>query len=247
MMSPDSLMSYLKSEKKNDFIDNLFLLKSDRESDILNKITPLSWNDFCDLIFDRTSNSTESEIEEDERDINSRYFTKNITPKYRNSNNSNSTCGTNNHNLSTLEEGGNALNNSTKEKITKKQKIFEITKKSKTNPILINHKRLRVRRKGAFVDWQTIEVPREKHFHLDRKKHRLVFQRKHLKVLYSVVGLGFPINFNKCFELIKEHVGDKTRQNFGNKKSFHIIMINGNETITTFADKQKICMAKRKK
>ena len=87
-------------------------------------------------------------------------------------------------------------------------------------------------------DWNSIEVPKEKHFHFDRKKHRIVFQRKHLKVIYSIVDLDYPFNFIKCFNMIKDHIGDKTVQNYKEGKSFHIIKINNEEKIVTFKDKR---------
>ena len=92
--------------------------------------------------------------------------------------------------------------------------------------------------KNQNIDWDNIEVPKEKHFHFDRKKHRIVFQRKHLKVIYSVIGLSPPIDFLKCFNMIKEQIGDKTLQNFGKGKSFHIIRENGQEKIVTLKDKK---------
>ena len=92
--------------------------------------------------------------------------------------------------------------------------------------------------KNQNINWDAIEVPKEKHFHFDRKKHRIVFQRKHLKVIYSIIGLSPPINFSKCFNMIKEHIGDKTLQNFGKGKSFHIIREGGEEKIVTLKDKK---------
>ena len=72
----------------------------------------------------------------------------------------------------------------------------------------------------------------------DRKKHRIVFQRKHLKVIYSIVDLTYPFDFNKCFDMIKKHIGDKTVQNYDKGKSFHIIRINNEERIVTLKDKK---------
>jgi len=111
-------------------------------------------------------------------------------------------------------------------------KIFKIKKN--------REKKNRVRQ---FINWDTIQVPKEKHFNFDRIKHRIIFQRKHLKVIYSLIGLSPPIDFIKCFDLIKNHIGDKTLQNFGKVKSFHIIRKNGNEKIVMLKDK-KIQMKK---
>lgn len=112
----------------------------------------------------------------------------------------------------------------------------------------INKKKLnRKRRRMSQEKWELVFVPKEKHFMLDRKKHRIVFQRKHLKVIYSVVHLQFPINFQKCFEKIKQHVGDKTKENFGNRKSFHFIEVNGNEEIMLLNEKKDILRKEKNK
>ena len=92
--------------------------------------------------------------------------------------------------------------------------------------------------KKFICDWDNIPVPKEKHFHFDRKKHRIVFQRRHLKVIYSIVDLAYPFDFNKCFDMIKKHIGDKTVQNYDKGKSFHIIRINNEERIVTLKDKK---------
>ena len=92
--------------------------------------------------------------------------------------------------------------------------------------------------KKFLCDWDNIQVPKEKHFHFDRKKHRIVFQRRHLKVIYSIVDLDIPFDFNKCFDMIKKHIGDKTVQNYDKGKSFHIIKINNEEKIVTLKDKK---------
>ena len=92
--------------------------------------------------------------------------------------------------------------------------------------------------KKFMCDWDNITVPKEKHFHFDRKKHRIVFQRRHLKVIYSIVDLAYPFDFNKCFDMIKKHIGDKTVQNYDKGKSFHIIKINNEERIVTLKDKK---------
>ena len=47
-----------------------------------------------------------------------------------------------------------------------------------------------------------------------------------------------PFDFNKCFDMIKKHIGDKTVQNYDKGKSFHIIKINNEERIVTLKDKK---------
>ena len=121
---------------------------------------------------------------------------------------------------------------------TKQNKIFKI---EKNNFKCLNQKRIYGEKtKKIICDWDNIKVPKEKHFHFDRKKHRIVFQRKHLKVIYSIVDLTYPFNFNKCFDIIKEHIGDKTVQNYKEGKSFHIIKINNEEKIVTLKDKKML-------
>ena len=136
------------------------------------------------------------------------------------------------------------LNNSLSAQNKSNKKIFNIVKVPKNKQQIfqcLQKKRLPgdSRWGKKFVcDWENIPVPKEKHFHFDRKKHRIVFQRRHLKVIYSIVDLTYPFNFNKCFEMIKEHIGDKTVQNYDKGKSFHIIKINNEEKIVTLKDKK---------
>ena len=129
----------------------------------------------------------------------------------------------------------------------KKKKIFEVIKVSrydKENNYLLKKRKCRGRgkskRQKTDIDWDNIPVPKEKHFHLDRKKKRIVFQRKHLKFIYSIGNLAPPLNFEELFNLIKEHVGDKTLANYGNGKSYHIIRIGGKLIVTTFKEKKKL-------
>ena len=124
-----------------------------------------------------------------------------------------------------------------------KNRIFNIEKYPRFKELkkffnISNDKEGKKHYKNQTVDWDMIQVPKEKHFHFDRKKHRIVFQRKHLKVIYSIISLSPPINFIKCFNMIKEQIGDKTLQNFGKGKSFHIIRENGEEKIVTLKDKK---------
>jgi hypothetical protein len=136
------------------------------------------------------------------------------------------------------------LNNSLSAQNKSNKKIFNIVKVPKNKQQIfqcLQKKRLPgdSRWGKKFVcDWDNIPVPKEKHFHFDRKKHRIVFQRRHLKVIYSIVDLTYPFNFNKCFDMIKEHIGDKTVQNYDKGKSFHIIKINNEEKIVTLKDKK---------
>ena len=151
----------------------------------------------------------------------------------------------NNINNSITIQPQNQMNNK-----NKKSKIFNIVKSPRQKEKKIGYKIFKIKknrhkknRKRQFINWDTIQFPKEKYFNFDRIKHRIIFQRKHLKVIYSLNGFSPPINFIKCFDLIKNHIGDKTLQNFGKVKSFHIIRKNGNEKIVTLKDK-KIQMKK---
>ena len=128
----------------------------------------------------------------------------------------------------------NPINKLGNEKIFKIEKI----KHKKIFKCMQRKRELGDKSKKNWCDWDNITVPKEKHFHFDRKKHRIVFQRKHLKVIYSIVDLAYPFNFSKCFDMIKNHIGDKTLQNYKEGKSFHIIKINNQEKIVTFKDKK---------
>jgi hypothetical protein len=140
---------------------------------------------------------------------------------------------------------------------TGKKRIFKVVKiprnkKQKVEgeeDILKKKRRQRRRhnRKGDDIDWDNIPVPKEKHFHLDRKKKRIVFQRKYLKMIYSIVDLEYPFDFNELFNLIKIHVGDKTVENYGNKKSFHIIKIKDELIIVTMKEKKLILKGSKTK
>ena len=130
-----------------------------------------------------------------------------------------------------------------KEKNNEHKRIFNIVKIPKNKKIFQCLQRKREygeRSKKMIFDWDNIKVPKEKHFHFDRKKHRIEFQRRHLKVIYSIVDLTYPFNFNKCFDMIKKHIGDKTVQNYKAGKSFHIIKINNEEKIVTLKDKKML-------
>ena len=131
------------------------------------------------------------------------------------------------------------------------KKIFNIVKVPRSKQQIfqcLQKKRIDCRPGKKFLcDWDSIPVPKEKHFHFDRKKHRIVFQRKHLKVIYSIVDLTYPFDFNKCFDMIKKHIGDKTAQNYDKGKSFHIIKINDEEKIVTLKDKKILLKQNKKK
>jgi len=135
-----------------------------------------------------------------------------------------------------------------------KKKIFKVIRmpgRIGLNDMKYLKKKRRPRKRGknktknSDIDWDNIPVTKEKHFHLDRKKKRIIFQRKYLKMLYSIVDLEYPFNFLELFELIKKHVGDKTATNYGNGKSFHIIKIDDKLIIVTMKEKKIILKSKK--
>ena len=137
------------------------------------------------------------------------------------------------------------------------KKIFEIIKFPRNNNKCNNNsnnkclirKRIktfkkRKKRENKFNLLINEEIPKQKHFHFDKKKQRIVYQRNHLKVIYSIIGLSPPYNFKKYFNMIEKQIGDRTNQDFNNKKkSFHIIRVDGEEKIVTL-DEKKINMKK---
>ena len=141
-----------------------------------------------------------------------------------------------------LTRNDNNNNNINEILVDDNKKIFRIVKVGRYRDL--PHKKRRGRGKYKSkkndIDWDNIQTPKEKHFHLDRKKKRIVFQRKHLKMIYSIANLPYPFNFTELYKLIDEHVGDKTVNNYGNKKSYHIIRINGKTIITTMKEKKNL-------
>ena len=144
------------------------------------------------------------------------------------------------YDLTKNDNNNNTLNELFTDNKTKQ--IFRIVKVGRYRDL--PHKKRRGRGKYKSkkndIDWENIITPKEKHFHLDRKKKRIVFQRKHLKMIYSIANLPYPFNFSELYRLIDEHVGDKTVYNYGNKKSYHIIKINGKTIITTMKEKKNL-------
>ena len=179
-------------------------------------------------------------ISDDDMDDTYRYEIKKVRPITTCNNKFNDGFKTSinffsNFNLSNISNNNSPINN------YDNKKIFKIVKTPKNKKIFQCLQRKTVyddKNRKYFCDWENIVVPKEKHFHFDRKKHRIVFQRRHLKVIYSIVDLAYPFNFHKCFDMIKKHIGDKTVQNYNEGKSFHIIKINNEEKIVTLKDKK---------
>ena len=175
------------------------------------------------------------------------YYNNNINIININDNNDNNY--NNDNNISSDDK-----KSSNKNKYNNKKKIFNVIKDEKYNN-LKDMKYLKKKRKprkrrnrtnNGEIDWDNIPVPKEKHFHLDRKKKRIIFQRKYLKMIYSIVDLEYPFDFRQLFNLIKLHVGDKTATNYGNGKSFHIIKIDDKYIIVTMKEKKLILKSKKK-
>ena len=198
-----------------------------------------------EFIKEMTSKNIMSDNEDDDLDDTRRYEITNFRPLTTNNiinhnNYKQSSDIFSNFNYSNYL---NEYENQNENKFVHNKRIFNIIKVPKNKKIFqcLQRKREYGERSKKFMfDWDNIKVPKEKHFHFDRKKHRIVFQRRHLKVIYSIVDLTYPFDFNKCFDMIKSHIGDKTVQNYGTGKSFHIIKINNEEQIVTLKDKKKL-------
>ena len=225
----------LKEEEKND--EKSLSEESNFENFIKREFTK-----------EMTSKNNISDEEDDDFDDTRRYEIENYRHiKTTNNINYNNNNSNNNHTSSNIfccnNNNINSFSNLSNEKPMNnmQKKIFNIVKIPKNKNIfqcLQRKREIGEKSKKFLLDWDNIKVPKEKHFHFDRKKHRIVFQRRHLKVIYSIVDLTYPFNFNKCFDMIKKHIGDKTIQNYGKGKSFHIIKINNEEKIVTLKDKK---------
>ena len=233
--------------------NNEFILKEVEKNDEMSFSEESNFQSFIkrEFLKEMTNKNfiLENEDEDDDFDDTRRYeiinYKKSHTESKSNSNSNNTNINNISHNCKTcvnifsVNNTSNILN--TSKEIINRQKIFNISKIPKNKKIFQCLERKREygeRSKKFFCDWDNIKVPKEKHFHFDRKKHRIVFQRKHLKVIYSIVDLTYPFDFNKCFNMIKQHIGDKTVHNYGSGKSFHIIKINNEEKIVTLKDKK---------
>ena len=237
------------------FYGNQFILKEEEKNDEKSLSEESNFQNFIkrEFIKEMTSKNNISDDEDEDMDDTRRYEIINYKQTYANIN----TIPNTNINISINNDINNDntdnniksksinifsvtnTNSNSNHKIHKK--IFNIVKIPKNKKIFQCLQRKREfgeRSKKFMFDWDNIIVPKEKHFHFDRKKHRIVFQRRHLKVIYSIVDLTYPFDFVKCFDMIKKHIGDKTIQNYGKGKSFHIIKINNEEKIVTLKDKK---------
>lgn len=158
------------------------------------------------------------------------------------------------NNINDISYDNKKCNNEKCNIIKNKEKIFKVIKDMKyrkLKDIKYLEKKRKIRKRGKNksknndIDWDNIPVPKEKHFHLDRKKKRIIFQRKYLKMIYSIVDLEYPFDFLELFNLIKKHVGDKTVKNYGIGKSFHIIKIDDELLIVTMKEKKSILKSKK--
>ena len=235
------------------FYGNQFILKEEEKNDEKSLSEESNFQNFIkrEFIKEMTSKNNISDDEDDDMDDTRRYEIINYKQTYANINtipntniNINNDINNDNTDNNIKSKSINIFsvtntNSNSNHKIHKK--IFNIVKIPKNKKIFQCLQRKREfgeRSKKFMFDWDNIIVPKEKHFHFDRKKHRIVFQRRHLKVIYSIVDLTYPFDFVKCFDMIKKHIGDKTIQNYGKGKSFHIIKINNEEKIVTLKDKK---------
>ena len=263
-----SCLDYLENEQpviKNEIVmsdlnlyrNEYISLKEEEKNDEKSFSEESNFQNFIKREFTKeiTSKNNISESEDDDMDDTRRYEIENFRPLTTNNILNNNLRASSNfftnyispdisndhkllNNIEPIDNTDHIENNKNKHK-----RIFNIVKVPKNKKIFqcLQRKREYGERSKKFMfDWDNIKVPKEKHFHFDRKKHRIVFQRRHLKVIYSIVDLTYPFNFNKCFEMIKKHIGDKTVQNYKAGKSFHIIKINNEEKIVTLKDKKML-------
>jgi hypothetical protein len=244
------------------FYGNQFILKEEEKNDEKSLSEESNFQNFIkrEFIKEMTSKNNISDDEDDDMDDTRRYEIINYKQIYANINNIPNTNININNDINNDNTDNNIksksinifsvtnTNSNSNHKIHKK--IFNIVKIPKNKKIFQCLQRKREfgeRSKKFMFDWDNIIVPKEKHFHFDRKKHRIVFQRRHLKVIYSIVDLTYPFDFIKCFDMIKKHIGDKTIQNYGKGKSFHIIKINNEEKIVTLKDKKLLLKENKNK
>ena len=244
------------------FYGNQFILKEEEKNDEKSLSEESNFQNFIkrEFIKEMTSKNNISDDEDDDMDDTRRYEIINYKQIYANINNIPNTNININNDINNDNTDNNIksksinifsvtnTNSNSNHKIHKK--IFNIVKIPKNKKIFQCLQRKREfgeRSKKFMFDWDNIIVPKEKHFHFDRKKHRIVFQRRHLKVIYSIVDLTYPFDFIKCFDMIKKHIGDKTIQNYGKGKSFHIIKIKNEEKIVTLKDKKLLLKENKNK
>ena len=248
-----SCVEYLENEApviKNDIImsdlnlygNEYISLKEEEKNDEKSLSEESNFQNFIKREFTKeiTNKNNISDSEDDDLDDTRRYEIPNFKPLTTNNINNNYKTTSNyfsNLNSSIISNENKPVNNNEHKRIFN---IVKIPKNKKIFQCLQRKREFGERSKKSLFDWDNIKVPKEKHFHFDRKKHRIVFQRRHLKVIYSIVDLTYPFNFNKCFDMIKKHIGDKTVQNYNAGKSFHIIKINNEEKIVTLKDKKML-------
>ena len=244
------------------FYGNQFILKEEEKNDEKSLSEESNFQNFIkrEFIKEMTSKNNISDDEDDDMDDTRRYEIINYKQIYANINNIPNTNININNDINNDNTDNNiksksinifsVTNTNRNSNLKIHNKIFNIVKIPKNKKIFQCLQRKREfgeRSKKFMFDWDNIIVPKEKHFHFDRKKHRIVFQRRHLKVIYSIVDLTYPFDFVKCFDMIKKHIGDKTIQNYGKGKSFHIIKINNEEKIVTLKDKKLLLKENKNK
>ena len=93
------------------------------------------------------------------------------------------------------------------------------------------------KQRGPKVNLDGVVIHNRKHLNVERKKHRIQFQKNHNKVIYSYFDLTAPIDFDELFELVLQH---QSKGYTGPGKSFHFIRVNGEVKVVTFKEKRKI-------
>lgn len=102
----------------------------------------------------------------------------------------------------------------------------------------LTKKRNRTEEKKKYTpNIEGVVIPKMKNLNVEKKKHRIQFQKNHRKTIYSYFSLAPPFDFNELFKMILKH-----QETHGNdkKKSFHFIReLSGKVHIVTFDEKKE--------
>jgi hypothetical protein len=170
---------------------NDFCLKEEEKNEEKSLSEESNFQNFIkNEFFKEMSKNNASDEEDDDMDDTRRYIIDYKPPSSKtesiNNNQNNSSIQNNNsNNCKTSVNIFTVINTSNKTNTNKDntpknnhKKIFNIIKSPKNKKIfqcLLRKREFGERTKKYMLDWDNIVVPKEKHFHFDRKKHRIVF------------------------------------------------------------------------
>lgn len=126
-----------------------------------------------------------------------------------------------------------------------KPSVVPISKRCKRTFDPKNSKPMKKVRSGREV--VSGKLPSRLHLNIERKKHRIQFQKDHSKTVYSYVDMEDPIDFEEMFDMIEEH---QEKNNYGFKrgnKSFHFIRdVDGQIRLVKLGEKRFIKALKKR-